>query len=87
MGECALQCACQGYVKDVYNDECEESVPATEKSIQIRYGDFVTVDVMGFEEGGEVVFEKQSAANHCVTVYFDMEKEGGWEHLQEGGGE
>ena len=47
----------------------------------------MTVDVMGFEEGEEVVFEKQSAANHCVTVYFDMEKEGGWEHLQEGGGE
>lgn len=85
MGECSLQCASQGYIKDVYNDECEESVVATEKSIRIQYGDYVTVNVMGFREGEEVVFDKEISANMYVTVYFDMEKEGDWEHLQEGG--
>lgn len=85
MGECSLQCACQGYVKDTYNDECEESVVATEKSIQIRYGDYIMVNVMGFEEGEEVVFDKEPSAKLYVMVYFDMEKEVDWEHLQEGG--
>ena len=84
MGECSLQCACQGYIRDVYNDECEENVVATEKLIRIQYGEYVTVNVMGFEEGEEVAFNKESSANLCTTVYFDVEKEGDWEYLQEG---
>ena len=84
MFDCAVQESCRGYVRDAYNDECEECVEMKEDSIQIRYGDHVMIRVMGFRSEKEVEIEKEALAFSYVTVYFDVEKEGDWNALQEG---
>ena len=84
MFDCAVQESCRGYVRDAYNDECEECVEMKEDSIQIRYGDHVMIRVMGFRSEKDVEIEKEAFPFSYVTVYFDVEKEGDWNALQEG---
>ena len=84
MFDCAVQESCRGYVSDAYNDECEECVEVKEDSIQIQYGNHVMIRVLGFHSVKEVEIEKEAFAFSYVTVYFDAEREGDWNALQEG---
>ena len=68
--ECPLMMEVDGYTMDRYNDECEESIQVSSDMIVVKYGDFITFSIKGFQST-ETVTLKTSSPSERITVYYE----------------
>lgn len=70
VAECPLMMEVDGYTMDRYNDECEESIQVLSDEVIVKYGDFITFSIKGFQSA-ETISLKSSSPSERITVYYE----------------